>query len=260
MNRSAAQAFALTFSHPTRISRFSTPKPTKSPIDKLPVDVLLIIFDLVSAHHNYWKLDMHSKWYNVDAMSPTLFPFAISAVCSFWKDIMSFVSKFWTRIVIFVDSLDTHRSAISAQFLWARDLPLDVIVTMAQPDRRCNVMAMPTIMRTYINPHLHQMRGLYFDVKSSSSLPSFPRDFRVPAPKLMHLWLKCRRDDGGNDEPERPTSTLMGCQFPVLATLFIDGRNYYNACSRGEAGWTDVVGRIKRLIVSRYKPRPRESR
>ena len=201
---------------------------------------------------------MHSQWYNVNAMSPTLFPFAISAVCSFWKDVMSLVSNFWTRIVIFVESPDTHPSAISSQILWARDLPLDVIVTTA-PDGRCDVMAMATIMRTYINPHLHRMRGLCFDVKSSSCLPSFPRDFHVPAPKLMRLRLECMDDDGRNDEPERSTSMPMECQFPILTTLFIDGRNYYNACSRGGAGWTDVVGRIESLMVSRYKPRPGES-
>ena len=201
---------------------------------------------------------MQSQWYNFNAMSPTLFPFAISAVCSFWKDVMSFVSSFWTRIVIVVDSRDTHPSAISSQFLWARDLPLDVVVTTA-PNGRCDIMAMATIMRTYINPHLHRMRGLSFNVKSSSCLPLFPRDFHVPAPKLMRLRLECREDDGGNDEHERSLSMPVECQFPVLKTLFIDGRNYYNACSRGGARWRDAVGRIKSLTVSRYKPRSGES-
>ncbi|EGO04113.1 hypothetical protein SERLA73DRAFT_175881, partial [Serpula lacrymans var. lacrymans S7.3] len=33
-------------------------------------------------------------------MTPTLFPYAIAAVCTRWREIMSTVPEFWTRVVI----------------------------------------------------------------------------------------------------------------------------------------------------------------
>jgi hypothetical protein len=93
----------------------------------------------------------------------------------------------------------------------------------------------------------------------SSSLPSFLTDFHGTATILECLDFQCREDDGGPDLNTSVTLTDHE-QFtcPQLTTLYIDGRNYYEACRR-DAHWTDTIATIKSLSISYFNPQPGES-
>jgi hypothetical protein len=59
--------------------------------------LLLIIFQLVYqqeiGHLGSW-------WRNDELHSPSLFPHAVAAICSLWRDVMALVPEFWMRVVI----------------------------------------------------------------------------------------------------------------------------------------------------------------
>ncbi|EGO30040.1 hypothetical protein SERLADRAFT_379729 [Serpula lacrymans var. lacrymans S7.9] len=68
-----------------------------------------------------------------ELMTPTLFPYAIAAVCTRWREIMSTVPEFWTRVVIIAVphvGSETFQSPTHAHsyFEWSRDLILDVTI------------------------------------------------------------------------------------------------------------------------------------
>src|SRR6202043_3164808 len=105
----------------------------------------------------------------------SLFPYAIAAVCSLWRDTMSMIPECWTRLVIFVDSRPAiPPSAILSHLSWSRDLPLNVTITrryfnhpVDSRHERTQIMS----MKTLIDPHMHRIQTLRFDVMFSSSLP-----------------------------------------------------------------------------------------
>jgi hypothetical protein len=114
-----------------------------------------------------------------------------------------------------------------------------------------------SIMKGLINPHMHRIRRLFFDVMFSSSLPSFPGAFRGTASILDELHLRCKGDNGSSaDEWASVMSTEQ--RFPALDDLLIDGRNYYNACKGGSHFAVEYTG-VWFLAISRYKPPPGES-
>jgi hypothetical protein len=54
------------------------------------------------------------EWQEFDVKPSSLFPYAVAAVCSLWRDIMSSVPQFWTRIIIFLDSPTIPQSVIAS--------------------------------------------------------------------------------------------------------------------------------------------------
>jgi hypothetical protein len=118
-------------------------------------------------------------------------------------------------------------------------------------------MQVTSIMKTLINPHIHRIRLLSFDVMFSSSLPPLHNDFRGIASILEELCLECREDNGSStDDLESVMSTKQ--QFPELVRLCIDGRSYFNAC-KGGSHFAVEFTEVRRLAVSHYKPLPGES-
>jgi hypothetical protein len=49
--------------------------------------------------------------------SPTLFPYSLAAVCSFWRDVLCSHPEFWTLIVLFADSKSTP--LVDASLSWS---------------------------------------------------------------------------------------------------------------------------------------------
>jgi hypothetical protein len=195
--------------------------------------------------------------------SPSLFPYAIAAVCSFWRDVMALVPEFWTRLVILVDStLVPPISVIRSHVSWSGDLLLQIMVTRIDYDRqlvdvqheRAQVMS---IMNAVLNPSMHRLRGLRFDVMFSSSLPQFPDGFATNS--ITDLKLICREDNGRSlDFWESLTPPVPDQQYHSLHTLCIDGRNYYNNC-RTSFWRTAEFMALKVLIIANYTPLPGES-
>jgi hypothetical protein len=88
----------------------------------------------------------------------------------------------------------------------------------------------------------------------SSSLPSFPNDFHG-AIILSALALECQQDDGTSPHFDTVDPEY---ECPALRTLEIDGRNYFNTCTRGLA-WEFVASELKELSISRFDSPPRHS-
>jgi len=219
---------------------------------QLPVELLLIIFKIVAEQQLFWSFD----WYDFDASSPSLFPFAIAAVCSLWRDVMALVPEFWKRVVIFVDSQPVFPPAAASQLLWSRDVPLEVAVISKQ--QREDASAISAIMATYINPNLHRITKLRFNVKSSSCLPLFPGHFRGIASKLVRLRLECNRDGGdsaqvkiNDSESVMPTES----RFPFLVTLFMDVATLVSRVAPNGS----TRSRMGMISLSRFTPLATES-
>jgi hypothetical protein len=108
-----------------------------------------------------------------------------------------------------------------------------------------------------IAPHMHRCRSITFNVRFSSSLPSFPNDFHGNAEYLESLALSCLEDDGGAistlSETNMPPVHREPFQCPNLRTLAIDGRNYFNACQQS-VNWTEMFPVISALSISHFTP------
>jgi hypothetical protein len=196
-----------------------------------------------------------------DINSPTLFPYAIAAVCPRWRDIMSLVPEYWTRIVTVVDLIPTTPPATVLS--WSRNLPLEVIVTRVDFDRAVDAQHeqdhVVSVMKTLVQSHARRCQELRFNVKFSSSLPPFPDSFQGAWSNLSELELECQEDNGrSTDIWGLVTSTDQALEYPALKRLVIDGRNYYNAC-RKDSQWMVRWPSIYKMAISQYTPLPGES-
>ena len=220
---------------------------TRALIGALPTELLLIIFKLVYMKSRVPKdyIDLYDMMLPPDSdfpyetiwatdqnlLCPSLFPYALASVCSTWRDVMSTVPVFWTRVVILVDSNPTPLLVIKSYLHWSRDLPLHVTVTR-QPgtfegedsDEKLRVAAVMELL----GPHVHRCHSLQFDVIYCSSLPSIRRDFYGVASGLEKLQLKCRVDDGRSDLSDPVEHKAFSC--PILTKLVIDCRNFMDTC------------------------------
>jgi hypothetical protein len=258
-SESAVEAFWKSFSPRREHKQTASLGPRRAKTNNLPVELLMMIFKLV---YEQEKRGMDLLWPQSTILSPSLFPFAIAAVCSLWREAMSLIPEVWTRFVIIVDSRPAiSPSAILSQLSWSRSLPLNVVVTRMDfnhtADSQHERMQVTSTMNILINPHMHRFQKLDFDVMFSSSLPPFPDGFHGLASILQDLFLECREDNGRSaDDWESVTSTEQ--QYPALAQLIIDGRNYYNGC-KGDPHFAAKFKEIWYLAISHYKPLPGES-
>ncbi|KAH7924913.1 hypothetical protein BV22DRAFT_474168 [Leucogyrophana mollusca] len=169
----------------------------------LPTELLLIIFRMMFEDTINMDMYIERGWLvercgDDDILSPSLFPYAVASVCPRWRDIMSSVPVFWTRVVITVDPDSTSPLAIQSCFDWAGDLPLRVFVT-----RNRNTSAFPDTgevervarVMELLRPHICHTEKLTFDVLHHSSLPLIWEE-HCSARYLWVLKLVCQRDDG----------------------------------------------------------------
>ena len=173
---------------------------------------------------------------------------------------MYLTPEFWTRIVILIDSSTFSLSSIASQLAWSRDLILELTVTRRsgtlatandEHEERARVMS---VMRV-IGPHIRRCRAIAFNVRFSSSLPSFPNGFNGAARYLRSLKLECAEDDGGADDGTMVPTAAVHDRFPCpnISRLVIDGRNYYNACRRN-IRWTQMLPYVRDLSISHFTP------
>lgn len=213
----------------------------------LPPELLLLIFEYI-----YADSVLDGEWIACSPQSRTQFPFAPAAVCKAWRDVLASVPRFWTRIIINLDT--TKLSDIDTYLHLSRKLAFEITVTRDQRlishSRTSNgdegVQAAAVMAR--IVPHLHRCRSLCFQLLRSSSLPAL-RYLNVRAPLLERLKLQCGIDDGehllvGSEVPEQ-----WHFYAPALRHLFLNGRNFRDACA---LRWIERLSSIEDLCVSRY--------
>ncbi|GLB44505.1 putative expressed protein [Lyophyllum shimeji] len=229
----------------------------------LPADVLLVIFKIVfheSLNHvrsmepllrsngeipdaMFFGGDNSAIcWGNFDIHSSNFFPFALSSVCTCWRDIMSTIPIFWTRLVIFVGKDETPLSDVRQYLEWSRGLIIDVYVTRREDDfgeaeKRVHDPHEYEYARELVAlmaPHFHRMKVVSFKLLQSSSLPRLLEDFYGSAPYLQTLDLRCEFDDGGPLDVDRKDRHPL--VLPTLLMLSVDGRTLHRILSRFVAG------------------------
>jgi hypothetical protein len=232
----------------------SSQRPSRS---FLPAELLLNIFQFVYTMSIQTPESPLSKssmeWKNEDSLSPSLFPYAIASVCSFWRDVMLMTPAFWTRIVILIDARPTPLSMIECQIAWTQNLPIDVTITRRIALRALGEQAQVASVMAIIVPQLYRCQKLCVDVSLSSSLPSFPSSFHGYAPLLEELQLECDFDDGDSSSLETQTTTPFEC--PALWKLAMDGRNFHNTCEEGIWTWLDLPA-VTNLSISHFTRHP----
>jgi len=266
----------------------------KSPITGLPPELLSIIFKF--AHKNRTpiqpKRDIIPTWMRMDGpegfkqsvmalvhptipqdpKSPTLFPYSLAAVCSLWRDILYAYPKFWTLVVLFIDSKPTSLVEASLLLKRSRERRIDVFITRRDqllptlhPDlhERCQIDAFLRILK----PHLHRCRSLHLDAHLSSSFPIIYKSFhRIQAPYLKSMEFVCdahafpEDDDDDLDDDDNLDSydnldndydlaNDAGFEFdPDLTHLIING-NYFHQNSKYPSTW---MHRLEQITIAHY--------
>jgi hypothetical protein len=254
----------------------------KTSITDLPPELLSVIFQFVHDSTSPIQLekDIIPTWMRMDGpegfeqsvaalvqpsipedpnlKSPTLFPYSLAAVCSFWRDALCSHPEFWTLIVLFADSKPTPLVDASLFLEWSRKHQIDVFITRRDElypafysDRheKCQINALLHILK----PHLHRCRSLHVDADLSSSLPIIRKTFNgVVAPHLKFMELICdvHADDENGDDPN---GDLEDEFEPELRRLVIDGKNFCQPSDELNY-WMDMHGGLNQLTIAQYTP------
>jgi len=168
--------------------------------------------------------------------------------------------ELWTRITFFLDSPYFSAAFVAAVLARSHNLILEKVTfrrkiwtAMNDEHERARVV----MARQVIASHLHRCRAIVFNVRFSSSLPSFPSDFHGNAKHLKSLTLRCLEDDGAAISSVNETSLSPvhrePFQCPNLRILAIDGRNYFNACLQN-VNLSEMLPAISALSISRFTP------
>ena len=188
--------------------------------------------------------------------SPTLFPYSLAAVCSFWCDVLCSHPEFWTLVVLFVDSNPTPLRDASLFLEWSEKHQIDVFITRRDglrhafyPDRheKCQIDALLHILK----PHLHRCRSLHVDAHSSSSYPRIYKTFNgIQVPHLKSMEWICEAHTDGEDDSDSDDDSENEFE-PGLRRLVIDGKNF---CKHSEElnYWMDRHMPIKQLTIAQY--------
>ncbi|KAL6309447.1 hypothetical protein BKA93DRAFT_760152 [Sparassis latifolia] len=180
-------------------------------IHDLPDDVLLLIFKAVySMSRKYPGRDNRSVsifeadkndviWQDEDVSSPSnLFPDSLVPMCRLWKDTLSSVSAFWTRLVIFVDERPTPLSAITSRLALAAERALEIKLTRRHgswPDADLSEQARVNAVISFLSAHMSRWKTLRLDVLHSSSVPRPHVAMHGDAANLVDLRLHSRLKD-----------------------------------------------------------------
>lgn len=194
------------------IDRSGTPN-AGATVNDLPPDVLLLIFaELRRAIQETPKWNIYtlgsddrqsSAWQPYgDPMPQPHFPEPIPSVCRYWRDVMSSVSSFWTRLVIWLGKEPTPLSSIRDYLAWSRDNLLDIYVLYRSnsnpyldPQWFTEEKAQVEAVMELLIPHMKRWKVFRMNVLSSSSLPLPRIDLVGQADELIELELRFTIDD-----------------------------------------------------------------
>jgi hypothetical protein len=251
----------------------------KTSITDLPLELLAIIFKFVHDSTTPIQLekDIIPTWMCMDGpegfeqsvaalvqptipedpnlKSPTLFPYSLAAVCSFWRDILCSHPEFWT--------LSKPTPLVDAELFleWSRKHQIDVFITRrdelrpafyADRPEKCQINAILHILK----PHLHRCRSLHVDAHLSSSFPIIHKAFnKIEASYLESMEFVCEahpaHDDysASDDDYSDLDDDLDGFE-PELTRLVIDGTNICNPLEDSNY-WIDKHG-LNQITIAQY--------
>ncbi|GBE83457.1 hypothetical protein SCP_0505060 [Sparassis crispa] len=180
-------------------------------IHDLPDDVLLLIFKAVySMSRKYPGRDNRSVsifeadkddviWQDEAVTSPSnLFPDSLVPVSRLWKDTLSSVSDFWTRLTIFVDRRPTPLSAIISRLALSGERVLEITLTRRQGSwsgTDLSEQARVNAAIALLSVHMSRWKTLRLDVLHSSSVLRPHVAMHGDAANLVDLRLHSRLKD-----------------------------------------------------------------
>ncbi|GBE87981.1 predicted protein [Sparassis crispa] len=259
-------------------------------INDLPVEILIQIFEhsvLFTCKHDdhrlaYWdEVDRmtRQRWMvprnvytrrdeSADPRSPSLFPDALAAVCCLWRDALTLVSLFWTRIVVFVDDDPTPLSRLRTRLELSHEHPLDIIITR----HLCSVTDSDPLEKRRVTDamqvlyqHIARWRSLRINVLHTVSIPAPNIQMQGRAASLINLRLQSHIQMQGRAASPinlrlqsqmarkrfRPAGIAKLCfHAPGLTDLEIDGLTF----RRSFLSIPQSIASVKRLVISRYSP------
>ncbi|KAH9922914.1 uncharacterized protein B0H18DRAFT_497192 [Fomitopsis serialis] len=210
-------------------------------INDLPPDVLLVIFRellLGVRRRRFWSYPLGrvgwndrylEPWPSYDSsMRKHPFPESVASVCRYWREVMSTVSFFWTRLVIWVGKEPTPLSTIRDYLAWSQDGLLDIYILSKtnSPDERdpTEKTQVKAVMET-LAPHMNRWKNLYVELLQSSSLPLPRIDIVGSAIKLVKLELHYAIDDSVAST-EAASPVIGEFHTPVLDELSMGGLQF----------------------------------
>jgi hypothetical protein len=196
--------------------------------------------------------------------SPTLFPYSLAAVCSFWRDILCSHPEFWTLVILFIDSKPTPLVEASLFLKWSRRHHIDVFITRRDelrptfyPDlhEKCQIDAFLHILK----PHLRRCRSLHIDTHLSSSFPIIHKTFNgIEALNLEFMEFVCDTHAFADDESDSDWDDDMDEFEPDLTHLVIDGKNF-RLTSENVYNWLDRCMDLQQITIAHYEPAENDS-
>jgi hypothetical protein len=135
------------------------------------------------------------------------FTYGLWSVCTTWRDIMSLVPQFWTRIIIFLDSPTFSLADVRSHLEWSRDLLIDVTITKNKDhdlfaERESDENWRVRNVTVLLHPHIHRCQNISYNVIHSSSLPLLSTDLHGPIPHLKQLHLESARYSPNLEVPQ----------------------------------------------------------
>ena len=113
---------------------------------------------------------------------------------------MGTVPKFWTRVVVHIDSPEFSLSFVRSQLESSKDLPIDVTVTRRAEDAFIDVpdeeKAHVRGIIDIVSPHIRRCKTIRYEVTYTSFLPCVASDFCGGAPLLKRLELVASKSSG----------------------------------------------------------------
>ncbi|KDR83219.1 hypothetical protein GALMADRAFT_152160 [Galerina marginata CBS 339.88] len=222
--------------------------------------------DIYPAFHHDQEYDTEVTQFLVEqknqitvSKSSSLFPYALAAVCSTWKNVLSISPSFWTRVVLLVDSPPTAMEDARRYLQWSRQLPIDVFLLRASEFRVRDIFHnLPEQQRVadfigLLQPHMHRCRSLHVDVTVNSSLPHVSDIVPSQAPLLRSLSLTCDFDYMLEEKlfiapPRGPEVRTR------LQTMEIDGHSFLRAYLQPPR-WFEYQPQLRHLGISTFDHR-----
>ncbi|KIJ63780.1 hypothetical protein HYDPIDRAFT_112737 [Hydnomerulius pinastri MD-312] len=266
---SAIYKFSKAFSNRvnSQLSRLSLTKPQQhstpvSPAVNLPTELLLAIFRLVYNQQRTSRYSFHHDkppkviWKHEEPLLPTLFPFALAAVCCRWCDVLAGVPEYWTRMVVLVDENPTDTITITSCLQWSGDLPLSVTITRANLDPSQHdegELQRSRIVYDLHRPHLARIESLTVSVLHSSALPDIFTDLDGPAGQIETLKLVNVVDDDFTVTKRTSPKSKGPLDAPLLDALTIRGHCFRDKLL-GNSLQTSRLINLTSISIAGYRP------
>ncbi|KZT67131.1 hypothetical protein DAEQUDRAFT_729562 [Daedalea quercina L-15889] len=235
----------------------------RTTIDDLPSDVLLAIFGVLSRPRQSstsWPILEGQGRFGADRLLPKenpdaehAFPYCLATVCRTWRTIMSTVSIFWTRQIIWVGKKPTPTSWIREHIAWSRDHPIDIYVmrrfdpSLSDPTEKAQVDAVMEVLM----PHMHRWRVLCMKLLHSSSLPRPRIDLVGTANELRKLRLDFVLYEPTTNAELAALVPTDNFHTPLLESLSLSGLHFRELYMKPSL-YAPLPPKLSDLAVSEY--------